>query len=95
MYAPASRLTRVELDAARTITTGSTRVSNILVCNAGASNREVIFRKNDATEILSIAVLAGTSFGYEVVWIADSGLTIDTLSDAAVSVTVAHTSDGA
>lgn len=95
MYAPATRLTRVELDAARTISTGSIRVSSVLVCNATAGAVEVVFTDNDATEILSIAVPANTSFNYNVVWIAVNGLLIASEGDANVSVTVAHGADGA
>lgn len=95
MYAPATRLTRVELDAARVITTGSIRVSNVLVCNATAGAVEVSFLDNDATEILSIAVPANSSFQYPAVWIASNGLNIATEGDAGVSVTVAHGFEGA
>ncbi len=87
-------LTRVELDAERTILDGTYRVDHILVCNSTASNIEVIFNDADGTEILSIAVLARDSFGYEVSWIAGNGLVAETEGDAAVSVTVAHSATG-
>ncbi len=87
-------LTRVELDAERIILTGSFRVDHILVCNATGSAIEVIFNDADGTEILSIAVPANDSFGYEVSWIAGNGLVAETEGDAAVSVTVAHSATG-
>lgn len=94
-YAPATRLTRVELDAARVITTGSIRITGILVSNDSGGNVEVVFRDNDGTEILSIAVLAADSKSFEVPWIADNGLNIDSASSADVSVTVSRGFEGA
>ncbi len=90
-------LTRVELDAERVVfvATRSVRIDHILVCNATASNIEVVFSDAAGTEILSIAVIARDSFGYEVSWISSAGITIATEGDAAVSVTIAHSADGA
>lgn len=91
----ASKLTRVELDEDRTITTGSTRVHHILVCNASASNVEVTFIDNASATLLTIAVLANSSFGHQAVFIVNNGLLVNSASDADVSVTVAHSADGA
>ena len=90
-------LTRVELDAERVvfIATRSVRIDHILVCNGTGSVVEVVFSNAAGTEILSIAAPANSSFGYEVSWVSNAGITIATEGDAAVSVTIAHSADGA
>lgn len=97
MYAPATKKTRVELDAARVLFTGtqSVRISYIHVCNGAATAKEVVFRNAATTEVLSVSLLANTSHGVNVVWICDDGLNIDSASDAGVSVTVFHGAVGA
>ena len=93
----ATVLTRVELDAERVVFTASetVRVDHILVCNAVVGVVEVVFENAAGDEILSIAAPASTSFPYEVSWIADAGITIQTQGDADVSVTIAHSAIGA
>jgi hypothetical protein len=91
----ASKLTRVELDAARTITTGTTRVQGIIASNGSAGAVTVEFIDNNGDEVLTIDVPAGDSNEFSAYWIADKGLIISTLGDSDVVVTVAHTSDGA
>ncbi len=91
----APKITRVTLDAARTISTGSIRVQNIMISNATVSAAEVVFTDTDDTPILNITVPPQDSEDWAVVWIADNGLKVTSLGDANVVVTVAHGQDGA
>lgn len=92
----ASKLTRVELNISRTITTGSTRVHSILVTNASEQAKIVTFTDNDAVTKISIAVAGEQSFLYSQPWIADNGLLVSSTDPVAtVSVTVMHGADGA
>jgi hypothetical protein len=91
----ASRITRVELDAAREISAGSIRVQNILVANGTAGNIVVDFTDADATVILTMAVLAHESQEFGGDWIADNGLSVLTEGDADVVVTAIHSYEGA
>lgn len=91
----ATKITYGTLDAALVISTGSIRVSDILVTNASASNVVAIFRDNDNNIKLRLAVLAHDSNSWGAKWIADNGLKVDSLSDSDISVSVAHSADGA
>ena len=91
----ATKLTRVTLDAERTISTGTFRVLGIIVANATASDAEVVFRDNDATNLLNITVPAHDSVEFSANWVAENGLVIPSASDADIVVTVAHGADGA
>lgn len=95
MFVTASQLTRVELNAARTISASSIRVNSILACNATAGALEVRFTDTAGTEILSIALPANSSFLWTGPAIFSSGLLALSNSDANVSVTVAHSAAGA
>lgn len=87
--------TRVTLDANRTISSSSIRVSNIVVSNATASPAEVVFTDADGTNILNITAPAQSSEFLEVHWIAENGLLITSIGDADVVVTVFHGAPGA
>ena len=91
----ASKLTRVTLDAARTISTGTFRVLGIIVSNATVSDVEIVFRDNNATNLLNITVPAQDSVEFSAAWIAENGLVIPSVGDANVVVTVAHGAAGA
>ena len=91
----ASRITRVELDSDRTITTGTIRVDNIVVSNPLAVAIEVVFCDTDNTAILNIVVGPYDTKFFEGIWVADNGLLIRGLSDSNVVVTILHTSVGA
>ena len=95
MSVTASRLTRVELDAQRTIMSGETfRMDSILVCNASAAPTVVTFTNVASTVILTIAVLANSTFQWDVSFVVDGGLIIGSLGDSLVSVTLAHSAPG-
>jgi hypothetical protein len=92
----ASKLTRVTLDAARTIESGnSIRVHNICIANGTASNIVVQVTDADDTNILDLAVLANDKAEYTAVFIADNGLKFASEGDAGVVATVAHSAAGA
>ena len=91
----ASQLTRVTLDANRTITTGTIHILGIIVANGTAAAVSVVFKNTAGTEVLDIEVGANDSEQFNAHWVADAGLTVDSVSDAAVIVTVAHGADGA
>ncbi len=91
----ATILKRVELDAARVITTDSVRVSGILVSNGTAGPLTANFRDNDGTEIITLHVAANDNDSWDVLWIADNGLNVDSAGDADFVVTVAHGQPGA
>jgi hypothetical protein len=94
----ASKLTRVTLDAARTIEDGeSIRVQNITVANGTANNRVIEFTDATvgATAVLTLAVLANDSKSFEGNWIADKGLVVVTEGSASVVVTIMHSARGA
>tara|TARA_R110000751_G_scaffold93078_2_gene181857 strand:- start:820 stop:1017 length:198 start_codon:yes stop_codon:yes gene_type:complete len=65
------------------------------VSNDTAAAIEAEFTDADDVALLSIAVPVGGTYSWDVIWMADNGLKVATLSDADVSVTVAHTADGA
>ena len=91
----ATKTTRVELNAARTISLNSIRVHSILVSNDTAGAIEAEFTDADDVALISIAVPVGATYSWDVMWMADNGLKVATLGDADVSVTVAHPADGA
>ncbi len=91
----ATRLTRVTLDADRTVSDGSIRVHNIYVANGTASPVEVVFTDKAGTLLLNMVIPALDSEQFPGIWIADAGLRILGLSSANVIVTVLHTQDGA
>jgi hypothetical protein len=95
MSSLATKLTRVTLDAERTISTGSFRVLGIIVSNATASDAEVVFRDNDANNLLNITAPAHDSVEFSANWVANNGLVIPSAGDVNVVVTVAHGADGA
>lgn len=90
----ATRTTRVTLDAARTIMSGSAKIHSVLVTNGTASNIVVQFSDIDGTNLFDIAVLAHDSNGWDATWIANNGLTVASESSVSVVVTVAHSADG-
>lgn len=90
----ATKLTRVTLDSAQVISTGSIKVYGICAINGSASNVVVQFKDNDSNNKLDVAVLAHDSSSWDVPWIADNGLNIANLSNSSVVVTVAHSADG-
>lgn len=91
----ATKTTRVTLDAARDISLGSIRVHSILVSNDSVGDVTVEFTDADDVALLSMSVLAQSSLTWDPIWMADNGLKVLTASSAAVTVTVAHTADGA
>ncbi len=88
-------ISRVTLDADRTISSGSIRVSNILVANGTATACEVVFTTTAGTPILNIVVPSQDSEHFTGEWIADAGLKVLGLGSASVIVTVLHGQDGA
>lgn len=91
-----SKLTRVTLDAERTIESGSTiRVQGILVANGTSDPKDISFNDSDGTEILTISVGANSSESWSSSFIAQNGLVIETEGNAAVVVTIAHGAAGA
>ena len=91
----ASAHTRVTLDVAQTISAGSIRVQAIVVSNATVTPAEVVFTDADGTNILNITVPAQNTIPFEMSWMADNGLLIDSIGDANVVVTVFHGAIGA
>jgi hypothetical protein len=67
----------------------------IIVSNATASDAEVVFRNNDAVNILNITVPAHDSESFTAHWVAENGLVIPSAGNVNVVVTVAHGADGA
>jgi len=89
----ATRVTRVDLTAARTILDGSFIVYGIVVANKSAAVVDVEFTDLDDVAVASITVPADDSFGWDTTWLADNGLKVGLVS-ADVIVTVAHSADG-
>ena len=87
--------TRVELDAERVISADSIRINGIVVSNNSAGVREVEFVDADGVAIMSVAILEDTTIPIEIEWLAENGLTISSLSEAGVTVTVFHGATGA
>ena len=90
----ATQITHGTLDADVVISTKSIRVHNILVSNNSAGNVEAIFKIGDGTgdQILYIATEARASRMFVGKWVADNGLSVDSLANADISVTVIHSS---
>lgn len=91
----ASKLTRVTLEADKTIDTGSIRVSNIYVANGTSSPCEIVFTDTAGTPILNMMAPAYDSEQFPGVWIADGGLKVLGLGSDNVIVTVLHGQPGA
>lgn len=91
----ASKLTHVTLAADRVIESGnSIRVSGILISNPTDSSRLIVFRNSDSKIILEITVGVADTISWDVMWMADKGLYIDS-ETVDVTVTVAHSAAGA
>lgn len=90
-----SQITRVELDADRTIENGQTiRVNNITISNASNSDVEVVFKDNDGTALANVSVQAHDTEDGPCGWIADNGLVVEGLSNSDVVVTIVHSAGG-
>jgi len=90
MFAPASKIAHLTLEANQEVSNTGLWIHHILVCNATADDHEVIFRDNDDIEILSISAKSFRSTPYKTVFFADNGLKIDSVSDIDVSVTISY-----
>ena len=91
----ASRISRVVLDANRTIALGTTiTVFGFIVANSSASPAEVTIIDGDETQVLTITVPAKDSKIVHIEWIADNGLIIDGIGSNEVFVTVYHSQSG-
>ena len=90
-----SKLTRVTLEADKTIDEGSIRVFNIYVANGSNAPSEVVFTNRDGTPILNMMIPPLDSEQFNGTWIADKGLKVLGLSSVTVIVTVLHGQPGA
>jgi hypothetical protein len=93
----ATQVTRVTLDAARTIASGESIVVHGIVFtnNNAGSTRTVIFRRGDGTgdPILKIAAANSVTYSLDEEWLADNGLSID-IDVVQSEVTVFHSAGG-
>lgn len=89
----ATRITRVDLTAARTVLDGTFRVHSIHVANKSANKIDVEFTDADDVAKFTMAVLADTSDSWDVKVLWDNGMKVGAI-DANVIVTVAHSQDG-
>jgi hypothetical protein len=91
----ASLVTRVTLDADRQIESGnSITVYGIIFSNSTTLPAEIDILDGAGTKHITATVPPESSVVSEVVFIADSGLTIDSIGDANVVVTVFHNHGG-
>ena len=93
-HSTSSKITHGDLAADVVISAFSIRVDGILVSNNTGSADVVTFVDADGITALIITVPANASFSWEVSWMADNGLTAQT-AITGVTVTVAHSADGA
>jgi len=91
-----SQTTRVQLNAARTISLNSIRVDGIIATNATNGNVEIEFVNASNDAIMSIPVKANDSVVWDIPFMADNGLRCSAgAGNINVSVTVTHSAEGA
>ena len=90
----ASRITRGTLDANVVVSNAAFTVKGILVSNGSAADVEIRFNDKSGTAVLTMAVKAGSSGITPSGSFQIDGLTVVSLGDATVVVTVFHDSLG-
>jgi hypothetical protein len=96
MNARGSRVTRVTLDADRTIASGeSITVFGFIVANSTQNAAEVNITDGTAvTKQITVTVPAQDSRTFDIEFVSDDGITIDSLGNENVIVTVFHSQGG-
>jgi len=92
----AAKVTTGALDSDLSIETGNTiTVFCIVVANQNdAAVTDVDIKDGDGNVIIPIAVPQNDTVVIDAVWVADNGITVSSLSDANVHVTVFHSQAG-
>jgi hypothetical protein len=92
----AAKVTTVNLSAARTIESGSTiSIFCVVVANQDpASDADVEISDGNGNVVLPLAIASGDTVVVPAHWIADSGISIASLGNANVHVTIFHSQAG-